>query len=219
MCRQRRLIHWLYLIGCFRQISLNLLSSPPICCHAFSFVFICTWKSYLIEPLIVALDALSCFLLDFFLYFFWSANQLTCLSTFHTSHVFTCMAVLPLTAFPVNRCHFQCTELWIGNLALWPLSLCSWSWYCLLWCNLLGSIMLCATLNQCTHVPLDHLPFVRTITISMGSWPVLASAGISSFFVLHHFLSRPQRCLPETMLSSFLAAHSAVTDWCTAVNR
>lgn len=37
--------------------------------------------------------------------------------------------------------------------------------------------------------------------------------------VLHHFLLRPQRRLPETMLSSLLSAHSAVTDWCTRVNR
>lgn len=58
----------------------------------------------------------------------------------------------------------------------------------------------------------DYPWFIEVVTSLRRCWHIL-------LFVLHHFLSRPQRCLPETMLSSLLSAHSAVTDWCTWVNR
>lgn len=54
----------------------------------------------------------------------------------------------------------------------------------------------------------DYPWFIEVMTSLHQHWHIL-------LFALHHFLSRPQPCLPETMPSSLLSAHSAVTDWCT----
>lgn len=200
MCRQRRLIHWIYLIGCFSRISLNLLSSPPIRCHALSFVFICTWKSSLIEPLILATTAFVVALC------LKSANLLKCLSEFHTPHAcaFLCQffsGAVPRLLCATDRrlCPVTCSSLF-QTLMLSALPHPAGPYHVVYHLKSMYSCTL-----RSSAIRQDYPCFIEVVTSLHRSWHIL-------LFVLHHFLLRPRRCLPETMLSSLLSAHSTVTD-------